>query len=137
MELILNLVWLMLFIPAAVVCLRAPERDRRARFSGRLGAFIVMGSILVIAFPLISASDDLMALRVVMEESGSSDRIAKSSSLDSSDSNHVFSIHFLLGRTLRVGLSSESWAELSLFSTPSADSVVSEALPTRAPPTGS
>lgn len=137
MELILNLVWLMLFIPAAVVCLRAPERDHRARFSGRLGAFVVMGSILVIAFPLISATDDLMALRVVMEESGSSDRVAKSSSPDSSDSNDLFNIHFLPGRTPRIGLSPESWAELSPVSTPSADSVVSEALPPRAPPTES
>lgn len=59
-----------------------------------------MGSVLALVFPLISATDDLMALRSDIEESGSSNRAAKSANLDSSNAREI---------SLAAALISASW----------------------------
>jgi hypothetical protein len=69
MELFLNLCWLSLLLPAfllwqerAVFC--SPERGRRP-----LIFIATLGCALILLFPVISASDDLHAMRPEMEES--------------------------------------------------------------------
>jgi hypothetical protein len=71
MELLLNLFWLTLAVPAVWMWRResACARDRR-RFD-RLGPFLLLGCVLMLLFPVVSATDDLHAMRQDMEESPS------------------------------------------------------------------
>jgi len=68
MELLLNLAWLLLALPAYWLW--------RGRRSGRkfqsLQCLLSLGCLLVILFPVISATDDLRAMRAEMEESPTS-----------------------------------------------------------------
>jgi len=73
MELLLNLLWLLLAMPAFWLwhySRTAPER----RKSGPFHAFLALGCLLIILFPVISATDDLHAMRAEMEESPTSKR---------------------------------------------------------------
>ncbi|HEY4905485.1 MAG TPA: hypothetical protein VIH89_18545 [Candidatus Sulfotelmatobacter sp.] len=68
MELLLNLVWLLLALPA--YCLWRNSRDSRK--SGSPSPFqclLALGCALVLLFPVVSATDDLHAMRAEMEES--------------------------------------------------------------------
>jgi hypothetical protein len=69
MELLLNLFWLILALATLVTCWKArliSGKDHVSRFS----LFVVAGCVLALAFPVISVSDDLNALRAEIEESG-------------------------------------------------------------------
>jgi hypothetical protein len=68
MELLLNLAWLLLALPAFWLW-----RDSRAEHDSRrftsLQILLALGCMLVLLFPVISATDDLRAMRTEMEES--------------------------------------------------------------------
>jgi len=68
MELLLNLVWLMLAVPAIWLWRRKPV----SRKSPRLYCVLSLGCILIMLFPVISLTDDLHAMRQETEESSSS-----------------------------------------------------------------
>jgi hypothetical protein len=75
MELLLNLAWLLLVIPA--FCLwRASTRGHEARQS-RL-VLLVLACTLAILFPVVSASDDIQAMRPEIEESSGRDVVRHS-----------------------------------------------------------
>ena len=67
MELLLNLAWLLLALPAYWLW-----RDSRSAHDGRRFAsvqiLLALGCMLVVLFPVISATDDLCAMRAEMEE---------------------------------------------------------------------
>jgi hypothetical protein len=68
MELLLNLAWLLLALPAYWLW----QRSFDARAQGRLGSLkclLSLACLLVLLFPVISATDDLHAMRAEMEES--------------------------------------------------------------------
>lgn len=67
MELLLNLVWLLLAIPAYFLWRNA----NRAQYAGAtsLQCLFALGCALILLFPVISATDDLHAMRVEMDES--------------------------------------------------------------------
>jgi hypothetical protein len=73
MELLLNLAWLLLALPAFWLW-----RDSRVAHDGRrftsLQILLALGCMLVVLFPVISATDDLCAMRTEMEESPASKR---------------------------------------------------------------
>jgi hypothetical protein len=73
MELLLNLAWLLMLVPAWYLW-----RESRSGDSGRkstsLQALLALGCALVILFPVISATDDLHAMRAEIEESPSTKR---------------------------------------------------------------
>jgi len=79
MELLLNLLWLMLALPAILVLRRQPT------YAGNFGsiysprAFVLLGCLLVLLFPVVSATDDLHPIRAEIEESSPSKRIVKQS----------------------------------------------------------
>jgi hypothetical protein len=76
MELILNLAWGLLALPAYWLW----RRDAGARMARRITALqclLALGCALVLLFPVISASDDLHAMRAEMEESASSKRAVR------------------------------------------------------------
>jgi hypothetical protein len=73
MELLLNLAWLLLALPAYWLW----RRGAGARPACRLGPFqglLALGCVLVLLFPVISASDDLHGMRAEMEDSSSTNK---------------------------------------------------------------
>jgi hypothetical protein len=67
MELLLNLCWLTLLLPAYTLWRQRISSSRSAR--GSLIFVCTLGCVLVLLFPVISASDDLHAIGQAMEES--------------------------------------------------------------------
>jgi len=70
MELLLNLAWLLLALPA---CWLWRRRDPACKLSS-FQCLLALACVLVILFPVISATDDLVAMRTEMEESPASKR---------------------------------------------------------------
>jgi hypothetical protein len=72
MELLLNLTWLLLALPAYLLWCNC--RSTRARRFTAVQCVLALGCMLVILFPVVSATDDLRAMRAEMEESPTSKR---------------------------------------------------------------
>src|SRR5580704_649296 len=74
MELLLNLVWVLLALPAYWLWRRSTGSERGL---SSLQCLLALGCVLVLLFPVISATDDLHAMRAEMEESASSKRAVR------------------------------------------------------------
>jgi hypothetical protein len=81
MELLLNLAWLLLAIPAYQLWRSSTPAHRRHGFSS-LQCLLALGCALVLLFPVISATDDLHAMRAEMEESQVSKRSIRQASTE-------------------------------------------------------
>jgi hypothetical protein len=82
MELLLNLLWLLLALPA--FWLWRYSRTAPEKKSSPFHIFLALSCLLVVLFPVISATDDMCAMRAEMEESSSSRRSVGQSSDDKS-----------------------------------------------------
>jgi hypothetical protein len=71
MELLLNLFWLTLAIPAVWMWRSESSPDQGRRRFDRIRPFLLLGCVLMLLFPVVSATDDLHAMRQVMEEAPS------------------------------------------------------------------
>jgi hypothetical protein len=78
MELFLNLCWLSLLLPAYLLWRQRTAADRPAESPAAHPLVFVcaLGCALILLFPVISASDDLHAMRPEMEESERASRHA-------------------------------------------------------------
>lgn len=77
MELFLNLCWLSLLLPAFLLWRQRAVEDRPVESVARPLLFLcALGCALILLFPVISASDDLHAMRPEMEESERASRHA-------------------------------------------------------------
>jgi len=76
MELLLNLAWMLLALPACWLW-RRDAGSRAARGVNALQCVLALGCVLVLLFPVISASDDLHAMRAEMEDSSISKRTVR------------------------------------------------------------
>jgi len=76
MELLLNLAWMLLALPAYWLW-RRDAGPRSARGVNSLQCLLALGCVLVLLFPVISASDDLHAMRAEMEDSSISKRTVR------------------------------------------------------------
>ena len=76
MELLLNLVWLLLAVPAFWVWRIAKDRTESNQQSHY--CWVTLACILILLFPVVSASDDLQAMRPEMEEARSQDTLGNS-----------------------------------------------------------
>jgi hypothetical protein len=76
MELLLNLAWVLLALPAYWLWRRDAGLRVRRRVSS-LQCLLALGCVLVLLFPVISASDDLHAMRAEMEDSSISKRTVR------------------------------------------------------------
>lgn len=85
MELLLNLVWVLLALPAYWLWRRGIGA-RRARRVSSLQFVLALGCALVLLFPVISATDDLHAMRAEMEDSTVSKRAVRQAGTDKSSS---------------------------------------------------
>ncbi len=81
MELLLNLAWLLLALPAFWLWRRSRSTGP-GRGVNALQCLLALGCLLVILFPVISATDDLRAMRSEMEESPASKRTIRQASND-------------------------------------------------------
>ncbi|HLZ39940.1 MAG TPA: hypothetical protein VKQ11_03210 [Candidatus Sulfotelmatobacter sp.] len=81
MELLLNLAWLLLALPAYWLW-RSSRYAATGRRLGSLQRLFSLACLLVILFPVISATDDLRVMRAEMEESPSTKRSACHKSAD-------------------------------------------------------
>ena len=79
MELLLNLAWLLLALPAYWLW-RSSRMASSGRKSSSLQCLLALACLLVILFPVISATDDLLAMRSEMEESPASKRSVRQAS---------------------------------------------------------
>lgn len=76
MELLLNLVWVLLAVPAYWLWRRDAGVRQERKFSS-LQVLLALGCVLVLLFPVISATDDLHAMRAEMEDSATSKRTVR------------------------------------------------------------
>jgi len=76
MELLLNLVWLTLALPALWLW-RCEASRRGSRPFDSWRSLVVLSSILMVLFPVVSATDDLHAMRPELEESSLSKRVLR------------------------------------------------------------
>ena len=81
MELLLNLAWLLLALPAFWLWRGSRNTRGAAKFTA-LQCMLVLGCVLAILFPVVSATDDLLAMRTEMEESPASKRSIRHASTD-------------------------------------------------------
>lgn len=80
MELLLNLVWLTLALPAIWVWRHEPVRAGHSSGFSRIRASLLLICVLTLLFPVVSATDDLHPMRPEMEESSPFKRTVKQSS---------------------------------------------------------
>ena len=132
MELLLNLAWLLLALPAFWLW-----RDARSVRAGRafmpMQCLLALGCILVILFPVISATDDLRAMRTEIEESPASKRSVRQASHDKTSVWKWQIPQALAGAANSLLVSNEGWQplptpSLSLPATPTLERA------SRAPP---
>jgi len=81
MELLLNLAWLFLALPAFWLWHGSRMSSLVRKFTA-LQCVLALGCMLVILFPVVSATDDLRAMRNEMEESPASKRTIRQASND-------------------------------------------------------
>jgi hypothetical protein len=77
MELLLNLLWLMLALPAVLIWRHGLTSTRALRRFPRSRSFVLLSCLLALLFPIVSATDDLHPIRAEIEESGPSKRVVK------------------------------------------------------------
>ena len=73
MELLLNLVWLLLVLPGYWLW----RRSTGSRHASSRQCLLALGCAFVLLFPVISASDDLHAMRAEMEDPSSCKRFVR------------------------------------------------------------
>jgi hypothetical protein len=111
MELLLNLCWLMLALPAYWLWRRSARSARKAGHFESRPCLLVLGCVLLLLFPVVSATDDLQAMRPEAEESSSTTRTLKDAAPGKSSSwltrmsappaHAVAGIPFLLADSVR------------------------------------
>jgi hypothetical protein len=79
MELLLNLLWLMLALPAVLIWRHDLTSARAAGRFSRSRSIVLLCCLLALLFPIVSATDDLHPLRIEIEESSASKRVVKQS----------------------------------------------------------
>jgi hypothetical protein len=112
MELLLNLAWLLLALPAYGIWRQGAVAKRQNRFHSLQG-LLALGCLLVLLFPIVSATDDLHAMRAEMEEPGVSKRSIRQASQDkfSVKVSRLHNSPAILENASAFALSCDSWRE--------------------------
>ncbi|MFZ1142351.1 MAG: hypothetical protein ABR881_16270 [Candidatus Sulfotelmatobacter sp.] len=132
MELLLNLAWLLLALPALWLWRGSRTATVGRKFTA-LQCLLALGCMLVILFPVVSATDDLRAMRSEMEESPASKRTIRQASNDKASAWKRQSPPALAATTSSLSVSDGAWQPLSVpqLSAPEAPAIEQAS---RAPP---
>jgi len=134
MELLLNLAWLLLVLPAYGIWRQGAVAKRPNRFNSLQG-LLALGCLLVLLFPIISATDDVHAMRAEMEEPGASKRSVRQASQDkfSVKVSRLHNSSAILENASAFALNCDGWRE-SIIASSSALAAPSILRAGRAPP---
>lgn len=113
MELLLNLAWLLLAVPAYWLW-RGSRTSLGAGRSSSLQCLLALVCMLVILFPVISATDDLHAMRAEMEESPLSKRSIRQASYDKATASKSLNPPALLRNSISALALDESRLPLAI-----------------------
>jgi nicotinamide riboside transporter PnuC len=81
-ELVLNLFWIALALPAYYLWRRQAQSARAIRRITSLQCILVLGCVLMLLFPVVSATDDLHFIRPESEESSPTRRALRTAGND-------------------------------------------------------
>jgi hypothetical protein len=133
MELTLNLFWLLLTVPALLLWRREGMGCRHRHRSWLL--LLSLGCLLILLFPVISASDDLRALRMEAEDPVTGDTLRGLSAGGSSQSaDHQSPVFALPPAQVFVSLGTLRWGATVPVATPKAGIHLFATRAGRAPP---
>src|SRR5258707_15595819 len=112
-ELLLNPAWLLLALPAYWLWRRDCGVQSGRRFSS-LQCLLALGCLLVLLFPVVSATDDLRAMRAEMEKSGPSKRSVRQAGSEKTSlwTSQGPNPPAVVGTSLSFALGSEGWQEM-------------------------
>jgi len=108
MELLLNLAWLLLALPAYWLWHDARSAPPGRKFNS-LQCLLTLGCLLVILFPVISATDDVCALQTETEESPACKRTIRQISSDKTPAWKWQTPPALTAKINSLILSNEGW----------------------------
>lgn len=111
MELLLNLAWVLLALPAYWLWRRGNTAPAGRRFNS-LQCLLALGCVLVILFPVVSATDDLHAMRAEMEESPASKRSVSHKTSDKLSASKAQSQPSLAVRSTSIFADNPHWLSL-------------------------
>lgn len=133
MELTLNLFWLLLTVPALMLWRREGLGCRHSHRSCIL--LLSLGCLLILLFPVISASDDLRAMRMEAEDPVRGDTLRGLSAAGSSHSpGHESPVFALPPAQVFISLGTPRWGATVPAATPNAGSQFVATRAGRAPP---
>jgi hypothetical protein len=98
LELLLNLCWLLLIAPAFCFWVRKTDRAKPWHLA------VALACLLVVLFPVISATDDLRAVGQEMEESAPCKGTRASSHLSPNNDSSLFSVLVVAAEQLKLSL---------------------------------
>jgi hypothetical protein len=135
MELLLNILWLSLTLPAVWIWRRKPAHASSPQRFGRWRPFLLLGCALVLLFPVVSATDDLHAMRPEMEESNASKRLLKQAGgSKSSGWTHLAGSFLAESAALPIGPENQFSGLVFVGSAPSPEPAAFNPKDSRAPP---
>ncbi|HSY92483.1 MAG TPA: hypothetical protein VK812_13990 [Candidatus Binatus sp.] len=112
MELLLNLAWLLLVLPAYWLWRGSRAFSADHNFNS-WQSLLALACMLVILFPVVSATDDLHAMRAEMEESPAGKRTVRQSSNDNAPAWKRQSPPAVAGLTRSLVVTLEEWRPLA------------------------
>jgi hypothetical protein len=127
MELLLNLCWLLLALP----CYWLWRRDRA---SNRVRSVLVLGCMLVLLFPVVSATDDLHVIRPEMEEPGPSKKVLKAWSQARANAGPEVASSGVICQAGQLTADVQVWGHVLLPPVPTYTAAALHTTPGRAPP---
>ncbi len=110
MELLLNLAWLLLALPAYWLWRRSTN-ERAGHHFRAMQCLLALGCTLVVLFPVISATDDLRAMRAEMEESPTSKRSIRQASNGTTGVGKWQNPAAMAGTTVSFSMNDEGWLQ--------------------------
>lgn len=98
MELLLNLIWVLLAVPAFWLWRREALPAHRSRYLTPVRCVLALGFVLLLLFPVISATDDLRAMQPETEECPSGRRACRSAENEKAHAPNMGAAPALVGQ---------------------------------------
>jgi len=137
MELFLNLFWITLALPAVWLWSQKPAGTPEWGRFARLRLLVVLSCLLMLLFPIVSATDDMRAMGQVLEESAPSERVVKQFAGSEKSHSHLSGDGTLpahVGYALTLYPNEEICGQVSVRSTELPEQILLGGSTCRAPP---